>query len=269
MNTQNRATDFGTFKYLFQQNRPYATLGVVFTSVAILIICLFIYFFEYQKSPNERYNFEDIKQNGRTIRAKILAVDAVEGITINGYNPTLIKYVFEDNRETITDQFQTMDFAKLPSFPLKPNDVTTVKLYAKQSIIPYLKPFSFSFREFYFLPFMFLAFGLPSLFMSLRPALRAYELCKNGILKNATIIDIYQSAAIIRTNVRKGITIKYEYIDRETLTGHSIVSDLDTTLKYGDNIKIFVSDIDEHNSCIVPILEAERKQWDLKLHQLL
>ena len=92
--------------------------------------------------------------------------------------------------------------------------------------------------------------------IGLIPALRDYNLFKNGIVKDGTIISLTPNSGLPITNIGQSILINYYYLSSsgQKIFGKSKTTDFSimTEKKSEDIIKLFVSENDETKSCIIP-----------------
>jgi hypothetical protein len=130
-----------------------------------------------------------------------------------------------------------------------------------------LTSFIFPVQLFYLFPVLFLAIGLPALLSGLIPALKTFNLYKYGIIKEAHILSASLSAVPLAIRyLQQKISVDYYFIDEygTTVYGESTTFDLLFLKKEaGDIIKIFVSEKDGNQSCLVPTTEAMKNNWDL------
>ena len=140
-----------------------------------------------------------------------------------------------------------------------------IKTFDNQSKIQNLEPFTFPFYIFYLLPIIFFILGTIFSIIGLIPAIRDYNLYKNGIIREGTIISLIPNSGLPITNIGQSILINYYYLSKSgyKIFGKSKTSDssLMTEKKAEDKINLFVSESDENKSCIVPKLEAMKNNW--------
>lgn len=261
-----REVTFSNLIKLIKNRRPFSILGVVFVFSSIFILTPSILFLTNSFiEPYEKYDFDKIEQNGIEQTAKIVDLRPVNNVTINGEHPSKISYEFLNNGLTKSDKFQTMDLDKTNE--IKIGDEIKIKTFENQSKIQNLEPFTFPFYLFYILPLIFLLVGIPFLLIGLIPALREYNLYKNGIVKEGTIISLTPNSGLPITNIGQSILINYYYLSSngEKIFGKSKTTDFSimTEKKAEDKIKLFVSESDETKSCIVPKLEAMKNNWKI------
>ncbi|MEB0260909.1 MULTISPECIES: hypothetical protein [unclassified Mucilaginibacter] len=137
-------------------------------------------------------------------------------------------------------------------------DEIKVKVLNNESKIVGLEAFSFPFYIFYMLPGVFLIVGVVFFIVGTLPVLKAYKLYQNGSVYEATIVSI--------DAVKRGVEVNYYFtrihqhkVFGKSRTDYSVLSEK----RPDDKVKIFVSDTNENNSCLVPKLEALKYNWEL------
>ena len=242
-------------------------IGTLFTSLAIFVfIPLAVILSATLKAPYEKYDFKAITANGILKDAEIMAIDPVYNVTINGEHPDVISFVFENNGQKTSDKFETLDLEKIANF----SEGTKIKIlfYQNQAMIKDLKPFAFPVYLFYLFPVLFLIPGIPLLLIGLIPALKTFNLYKKGVIKDAYVVSMNAGSGIfpIRSFQQK-IALDYYFLDEfgSKIFGKSTTTDflILNEKKAGDIIKVFVSEKDEGNSCLIPKLEAIKYNWSV------
>ena len=250
------------FKLTFSKS-PFSRLGIVFTLLAVFVILpIMIVVTGSIQEPYQKYNFDAIKQHGTAVQALITDVDALTNVSINGENPRVISYSYTLNGSDKRDKFQTMEIDEASR--LNVGDKITVKEYEGESAIQDMEPFSFPVALFFILPTIFFTIGAVFTMIGLIPALKDFNLYKNGIVKEATILSMVPNPGMPVSGVGKSITVYYDYIGRggNKIFGESRVHDFSilSTHKTGGTIKIFASE-DESRSCVIPTVEIVRNNW--------
>jgi hypothetical protein len=260
-----RKVTFLNLVTLIKNRRPFSTMGIIFVFSSIFILLPSVIFMSTFSEPYEKYDFDKIEQNGIEHNAKITDLRPVKNVTINEEHPLRISYEFMDNGITKNDKFQTMDLEKTNA--MKIGDEIKIKTFENQSKIQNLESFTFPFYVFYILPFIFFILGSIFCVIGLIPALKDYNLYKNGIVKDATIISMVPNAGLPISGRGQSIVINYYYLngngnkvfDKSKTTDFSIM----TEKKAEDKIKIFVSENDENKTCLIPKLESLKNNWKI------
>jgi hypothetical protein len=256
----DRIVPFTTLLGLLKSRGPFGLLGLVFVLGPLLLLTpLLLVLSHTLTQPYERYDFDNIERHGTAATARITGIELVTNVTINNEHPRLISYTYPSAGQLATDRFQTMELAKVSS--LKQGDTIGIKALNGQSIIASLEPFSFPFHFFFIIPGIFLLIGIPFLLIGLLPALKIYNLYKHGRVEKAKVLGIAtKTITMSRSSSQQGFVISYEYagLASPRLLGESFTNDLLLVQekKFGDEVKIFVSETDETKSCLVPRLEA-------------
>ena len=87
---------------------------------------------------------------------------------------------------SIVDKFETMDLTAAPDIGI--GKEVKILSFQNQSMIKGLKPFSFPYYIFNLIPMIFVLIGIPFLLSSIVPALKSYNLYKNGIIFSLIIV---------------------------------------------------------------------------------
>lgn len=251
---------------LIKNRKPFSILGIVFVFSSVFILLPSVLFMINSfLEPYEKYDFEKIEQNGTEQIGKITDLRPVNNVTINGEHPLKISYEFLDKGLTKSDKFQTMDLEKTNE--MKIGNKIKIKTFENQSKIQNLEPFTFPFYLFYTLPFIFFVLGSIFSLIGLVPALRDYNLYKNGIVKEGTIISLTLNSGLPITNIGQSVLINYYYLSSngQKIFGKSKTTDFSIMLekKAEDKINLFVSENDETKSCLIPKLEAMKNNWKI------
>ncbi|GAB4045026.1 hypothetical protein GCM10028774_66150 [Spirosoma jeollabukense] len=213
----------------------------------------------------DKYNFDKIDQNGIEKKAKIVDLRPYYNVTINGENPLRIRYEYSMDGVTKLDRFQTFDLDKTND--MKIGSEILIKVLGNESKIKNLEPYVFPYNIFYLFPLLFFLIGLPFFLYGLIPALREYDLHKNGNIKEGTIISLIDNTSSLRPNAAYRILVGYFYLNSngEKLFGESKVTDyvVMKDIKVDNKLKLFVSGIDETKSCILPNYEAKKNNWQI------
>lgn len=262
-----RQVGWGVLYNLLKAKRPFAIIGLIFTSLSIFVMLPTILILSSSlNEPYEKYDFDAIQKKGILKDAKIIDIVPLENVTINGLHPDLVSYEYNDNGQMITDKFETLDREITKSFRV--GDSVNVLSYNNQSAIKGLEPFSFPFHLFYILPAIFLLIGIPFLLIGLIPALKTFNLYKTGIIKEANVVSIESNGGLVAFRGQQpNFLVNYYFPDEfgGKVFGASPTTDyliLNQT-KAGDPVKIFVSESDNNKSCLVPGLEAMKYNWSI------
>ena len=261
-----REVTFSNLITLIKNRRPFSILGIVFVFSSLFIILPSILFMTKSFiEPYEKYDFEKIEQNGTELNAKITDLRPVNNVTINGEHPLRISYEYLDKGLTKSDKFQTMDLEKTNE--MKIGSAIKINAYENQSKIQNLESFTIAFYVFYILPLIFFILGSIFSFIGLIPALRDYNLYKNGVVKEATLISMVPNSGLPISGIGQSVLINYYYENRngQKIFGKSKTTDFSIMVekKVEDKIKVFVSENDETKSCLVPKLEALKNNWKI------
>jgi hypothetical protein len=249
---------------LLRTVKPASLVGLVFTTLSLFVfIPLILILPGALKEPFEHYNFDEIKIRGVETNAKVTNVETKYNVEVNGKHPQIISYEYQLSGKTINDKFKTLDLDSTPKIG------TDIKIlaYQNQSMIKGLDTFNFPANLFFILPGMFLLIGLPLLLIGLIPALKTFNLYKTGIVKKAFVFSITSRAGnMLRNGINQGLLVSYYFLDQfgNKIWGESVTNEmLFLNIKEGEEVKIFVSENDETQSCLIPKLEAMKYNWNI------
>jgi hypothetical protein len=260
-----RQVNFPILLNLLTGKSRFPVIGLVFVCLSIFVfIPLILILSTALKQPYQKYNFDEINKNGIEKDAKITSIKTVNNVTVNDEHPRIISYEYENNGQSVSDRFETLDLDKISNF----NTATAIQIlvYKGQSLIKDLTPFSFPVYLFFILPAIFLLIGIPFLLSGLIPALKIFNLYKTGIVKEAHVVSMtLNSSGLSIRGSQQNILVNYYFLDE---LGHKIFGKSTTNdflilneKKEGDIVKVFVSESDETQSCLIPKLEAVKNNW--------
>jgi hypothetical protein len=268
---QKREVPFSILINLLKERKPFSTLGILFPLSTIFFTIFIFLFFNLNQKPYEKYDSEKIQKTGIEKNAVVSDIE-MTNINFNGDEVKIISYEYDHEGKKISDQFKTSESGKIPD--LKVGEKIRIKSLDNQSVIKDLEPFTLWNSSFFIVPVFFILLGIPFLLVALIPSLKNYNLYKTGIIKEAEIASMEVSTNVVsnrglttyRTGAQK-IMIHYFFTGKngEKIFGKSSTTDYSilNEKKPGDKIKIFVSEDDEHKSCIVPKLEAMKYNWNI------
>lgn len=256
--SQTRAVPQRLFYDTFKSRFPFSAIGLAFVGISVFILFPLVASLNNNKEPYEKYDNALIKEKGTDLAARITDVTTEYNVTINNHlHPQIITYQFTDNGQLKTDHFKTLP--NDPTATPKTGESVGIRYYHNQSVIKNLASFTFPFQLFYILPAIFLLVGIPFLLVGLIPSIRNYNLYKNGIEAQGTIIAITATSTRITksySGIKQNVLVNYYYYSSHghKLLGETLSNDLLllSEKKANDDIKIFISPKDETVSCIVP-----------------
>lgn len=230
----------------------------------ILVIVPVLIAINTSKEKFETYNHKEISEKGVEKTAVITNMIVKHNVSINGVNPIVVDYEYKNDNDTVGDKFETLEVEKAGM--LKVGDSITVKVYKTESAVVGLEPYSFPFKVFFIMPFIFLLIGIPLLLTSLLPVLRDFKLYKSGIIQEGQVEYMTQHDGLPISGIGRKTVVGYSYISHGTkIFGESSTTDSMVLYekKRGDAIKIFVSE-DGKRSCLIPRIEAIKNGWNIE-----
>jgi|GEM_PF-3010058 len=239
-----------------------AALGFCFTVFALLSIPLTLFISAMVMSDIENYDADAILRNGNPVTARIISMEPMTNVSVNGEHPTIFRYTYEARGKTITDAFQTFDDNRMD---YKVGDTVPARYYNGQSILTGMERFVFPFYLFGLMPLPFLIIGLVFMWLFFRPVWREYQLYKSGKVIEGTVVSLVPNGSY--RGSRQTVTVHYVYVGRDgnKVFGQSTTSDFGVMheKKPGDAIKLFASD-DYETSAIVPRIENQKYRWGIQ-----
>jgi hypothetical protein len=232
-------------------------LGLGFTLIPLIILTPLVWFMKLSgEQPYEKYDHKKIEAQGVEIPAKITYIKVMYNVSVNGEHPVVISYSYQNNGQTSNDKFETFDLERIANWNV--GDEVKIKVLGDESKIAGVEPFSFSFSFFYIIPGIFLSIGIPFFIIGVLPVIRLYNLYKNGIVREATVVAVEPA--------RQGVEVNYYFtgVHQDRVFGKSRADYTYLSEKQpGDKVKIFVSEQNENNSCLIPKLEAVKYNWGI------
>jgi hypothetical protein len=253
---------------LMNSKRPFFIIGLILTALSIFILLPLISVLSVTlKEPYEKYDYKEIKKNGTEKLAKITSIRSINNVSDNGQHPMLIAYEYTQQGKNLQDKFQTLGSEELSRLKLNTAKTITVLVYKNQSIIKDLKPYSFPIYMFFTIPVVFLCVGILFLLIAFIPAFRIFNLYKTGVIKDAHLVSMEASLQRLPiTFLRQHFKVHYYYFNqlKNKIFSASTTNDLLALndKKTGDVVRIFVSEKNDNNTCLVPRLESMKYNWD-------
>jgi len=264
--SSKRKVGFSTLFGLMKRRGPYGLVGLVIFLLPVIIVPFISIFWLAFKGENSDYNFNNIEKNGVQKDAKITYIKVVNNVTINGEHPVIISYLYDDNGIKVKDKFETLDLENIQGLGV--DSTVKVLVAGHQSMIKGVGPYTFPGWIFYAATLPFVVVGLILLLVGLIPALKMYNLYKTGIVKDAVIVQAETPKSDgFFPEFKRMLKVNYYFLNeqQQKVFGECEPTDL---LFFAENdspdsIKIFVSENNEHNNCIVPKLEAMKYNWSI------
>lgn len=197
----------------------------------------------------KKYDYSSLDENGTEYTGRVTSIEVVDNVTINGRHPYSIGYAFTYNNNERQDQFMTTDWRHASDL----NDGDEIVVIANDEMSK-IKGFSTMqipyqmFYIFYIFPVLVLLVGIILILIGLIPALKIYNIYKNGVVKDG----------IIEMMIPKGknvlVTFSYEGMAGQKLFGKSTVksNEIYAQKKLNDAIKVFVLPTNEKKAALVP-----------------
>ncbi|WP_370476901.1 hypothetical protein [Tamlana flava] len=202
-------------------------------------------------------NAEKIKSDGIKSNATITGIKGIDNITINGNNPQILTYEFDNNGEKTESKFSVFEPEKTDN--LKIGDIISIKHLSGESIPTEFKQYSFSIDFVYYIAGVVFSIGLILCFILYSRINKEISLYKTGRIMEGKIISISHYKGFTFSKFGSSMDVHYEY-------GNNVVKSrtnnfaLTNNKSIGDSIKILVSQ-DGNSSCLYPELIAKTNSW--------
>lgn len=265
MSNAARKVSSSTKRRILMQQPLLIKLLLLMTLVPVLIVLLIWVIAFLSLSDFSPTEYEQIKKEGRTTKARITKIWEQENVTLDNVHPVIIYYAYPENGVDVETRYRTLSVVEAER--LKAGDTITVQVLRKKSIIPSFQPVIFSYSPPFVLPIPFLlaATGIFSyLLIQYRKVLRLYEY---GSITKGRILSMTQKPILPLLPIGRGIMLLYEYktTEGQTFVGRHFTTDLSILQekKQGDVMAIFVSPDNERESCIIPTQELLMNNWNI------
>ncbi|MCO6146554.1 hypothetical protein [Flavobacterium sp. NRK1] len=261
----NRHIGFTTLLKIVQYKDPRFLMGIIALLASVVTLLLSISLSRNFNEPYENYDHEVINANGVEQEAIIVNLQSKDNVEINGKNPLVITYLFDDRGVNKIDKFKTLNVEK--GGELSVGDKLKIKTYNGASSIIGYESFTFPFFLILLIaPVAFFLVGVMLLLRKIVPAIKIYRLYKNGIVHEAEVHSILTISGTPITNKRRKVSIDYFYRIKEGEKKYGNTASTDFSLlaemKAGDKVKIFISEDGKH-SCLIPKKEAIKNNWNI------
>ena len=256
-----RKVKLSTIVNIFLKNPIPSIFGFIFTLIPLaLLIIAFVVSLMLNKSDD--INYDLINDKGNEIIATITNIETEYNTSVNGIHPSIISYKYFQNGKDNESKYKVL-YENIEANYSIDNQIVIKELNGI-SIIKGLKPYKFPFYILYLISIIFITTGLPLIIYSWIKANTEIRLFKYGKVSRGKIIEVTSISGLPITNIGQGLSITYEYesngnnvIAKSFTTDTSVVNNK----KNGELIPIFVSNIDNSKSCVVPKNESLKNDW--------
>lgn len=202
-------------------------------------------------------NAQKIESDGAITNATITNIKAIENITINGNNPQILTYEFENNGQKTESKFSVFEPEKTDN--LKIGDIIPIKHLNGESIPTECEQYSFSMDFMYYIAGIVLLIGLLLCYLLYSRINKEILLYKKGRIMEGKIISIKHNKGFTFSKFGSSIDVHYEYGNNVAKSRTNNFT-LTNNKSIGDSIKILVSQ-DGDESCLYPELIAKTNGW--------
>lgn len=202
-------------------------------------------------------NTERIQSDGIKANATLTGIRGIDNITINGNNPKILTYEFDNNGEKKESKFSVFEPEKTDN--LKIGDIIPIKHLNGKSIPTEFEQYSFSMDFMYYIAGVVLLIGLILCYLLYSRINKEISLYKTGRIMEGKIISISHNKGCTFSKFGSSMDVQYEYGNNLAKSRTNNFA-LTNNKSIGDSIKILVSQ-DGNSSCIYPELIAKINGW--------
>jgi hypothetical protein len=239
--------------------------GFIITFFSVMFFGLSLYSFSDSDIP--KVNYSKIRKNGIQLSAKLTNIEVMTNIAINGVNPIILSYNYQVEGSSFESKYISMSISKVNS--LSVGDNIAISHYNGKSIVNNFEPYNF-YSSLSFIPLFPVFFGLIILINPILYLTRRFHLYKYGKVKMAKILIMSPKSQFFPFQISNRIVIQYKFISDsgELIKGEADITDfsLVNNFKVNELVPIFVSRKNENHSCVVPLSESIRNNWDIKFN---
>ncbi|KZS39509.1 hypothetical protein AWE51_25755 [Aquimarina aggregata] len=202
-------------------------------------------------------NAEKIQSDGIKTNATLTEIKGIDNITINGNNPQILNYEFDNNGQKTTSKFTVFKPAKTDN--LKIGDTIPIKHLNGQTIPMEFEQYTFNMDFMYYIAGVVLLIGLILFYLLYSQINKEISLYKTGRIMEGKIISINHNKGFTFSKFGSSMDVHYEYGNNVAKSRTNNFA-LTNNKSIGDSIKILVSQ-DGNSSCLYPELIAKTNGW--------
>jgi len=200
---------------------------------------------------------EKIKSDGIKTNATLTEIKGIDNITINGNNPQILTYEFDNNGQKAASKFSVFEPEKTEN--LKKGDIIPIKHLNGKSIPVGFEQYTFNMDFMYYIAGILILAGLLLCYLLYWRINKEISLYKTGRIKEGKIISITQNKGFTFSKFGSSMDVHYEYGNNVAKSRTNNFA-LTNNKSIGDAIKILVSQ-DGNESCLYPELIAKINGW--------
>ena len=202
-------------------------------------------------------NAERIQSDGIKANATLTGIKGIDNITINGNNPQILTYEFDNNGEKKESKFSVFEPEKTDNLNI--GDIIPIKHLNGKSIPTEFEQYSFSMDFMYYIAGVILLIGLILCYLLYSRINKEISLYKTGRIAEGKIVSISHNKGFTFSKFGSSMDVHYEYGNNVAKSRTNNFA-LTNNKSIGDSIKILVSH-DGNESCIYPELVAKTNGW--------
>ncbi|PSG90902.1 hypothetical protein C7H52_06415 [Aurantibacter aestuarii] len=202
-------------------------------------------------------NAEKIQSDGKKANATLTRIKGIDNITINGNNPQILTYEFDNNGQKTESKFSVFEPEKTDN--LKVGDIIPIKYLNGESMPTEFEQYSFSMDFMYYIAGVILLIGLILCYILYSQINKEISLYKTGRIMEGKIISISHNKGFTFSKFGSPIDVHYEYGNKVAKSRTNNFA-LTNNKSIGDSIRILVS-LDGNESCLYPELIAKTNGW--------
>ena len=200
---------------------------------------------------------EKIKSEGIKANATLTEIRGIDNITINGNNPQILSYKFDNSGQKAESKFSVFEPEKTDN--LKIGDTIPIKHLNGKSIPVEFEQYKFSMDFMYYIAGILFIVGLILCYLLYSRINKEISLYKTGRIIEGKIISISQNKGFTFSKFGSSMDVHYEYGNNVSKSRTNNFA-LTNNKSIGDSIKILVSK-DGNESCLYPELIAKINGW--------
>jgi hypothetical protein len=194
-----------------------------------------------------------IRAEGKEATARVVGVETLHNITINGTNPRQVRFTYQADGQVREGSMDTMSVETVAKW--QPGQEIVIRYLGNEASVPALEPVDFPFWLFLWAPLPFMAVGVPFLLYAIAGARRQIDILRRGVAAKARFIAFAPVESRGVRFIKTQFEVSYAYVSQsgEALTGASLTTDLAllNEKKKGDELDILVLPHQENRSLLL------------------
>ena len=202
-------------------------------------------------------NAEKIKSEGTKANATLIDIKGIDNISVNGNNPKILTYQFDNNGQKTESKFSVFEPDKTDN--LKIGDIIPIKHLNDASIPTDFEQYSFNMDFMYYIAGVVFIIGLIFCYFLYTRINKEISLYKTGRIMEGKIVSIIHNKGFTFSKFGSSMDVHYQYANNFTKSRTNNFA-LTNNKSIGDSVRILVSQ-DGNESCLYPELIAKTNDW--------